>query len=103
VFRLYATTHAWRVLHVFTSSPDGADPGDVINQCRITLRHHLEWRSWGCVGNGGCGTVFELDLATKTEKILYTFQCGTDGYSPTLLIYVNDVLYGTAQYALDQA
>jgi uncharacterized repeat protein (TIGR03803 family) len=55
----------------------------------------------GCFGPyPGCGTVFSLDPATGTEKVLYRFcaeqQCA-DGSRPVgNLIALNGILYGTA-------
>ncbi len=44
---------------------------------------------------GGCGTVYSLTTSGQ-EKVLYSFQGGSDGSSPTSgLINVNGTLYGT--------
>ena len=58
---------------------------------------------YGTTTNGGtgtcrghCGTVFSLDPKTGREKILYSFQGGSDGsYPRSGLIPVGGVLYGT--------
>jgi uncharacterized repeat protein (TIGR03803 family) len=52
-----------------------------------------------CYSDGGCGTVFSLDLKTGAETVVYYFcartSC-TDGAEPSAgLIDVNGILYGT--------
>jgi uncharacterized repeat protein (TIGR03803 family) len=48
-----------------------------------------------CRTYGGCGTVYSISTA-GVENVLYAFQGGTDGNSPTAgLIDVNGMLYGT--------
>jgi uncharacterized repeat protein (TIGR03803 family) len=45
---------------------------------------------------GGCGTVFEFDIATGQERVIYSFKGGKDGAAPLSgVIEVNGVLYGT--------
>ncbi len=47
----------------------------------------------GC--GSGCGTVFQVDVNTRREKVLYAFTGGADGHGPqTGLIWVNGFLYG---------
>lgn len=56
-------------------------------------------RSGGCRADGGCGTVFSVDLSTGQEKVLYTFcsvpNCADGGNPQSGLIDVNGMLYGT--------
>ena len=47
----------------------------------------------GC--RAGCGTVFEVDLRTGKEKVIYAFLGGTDGQGAAYLIDVGGMLYGT--------
>jgi uncharacterized repeat protein (TIGR03803 family) len=50
------------------------------------------------IGSGlqGCGTIYQFDPNTLTEKILYSFSGGTYGcMSHAPLIIVNGILYGT--------
>jgi uncharacterized repeat protein (TIGR03803 family) len=44
----------------------------------------------------GCGTVFEFDIASGRERVIYSFKGGKDGASPRSgVVEVNGVLYGT--------
>jgi uncharacterized repeat protein (TIGR03803 family) len=43
-----------------------------------------------------CGTIFSLDIATNTEKVLYSFRDSPDGCEPLAsLIEMDKTLYGT--------
>src|SRR5579862_8023787 len=62
---------------------------------------------YGTTIDGGCrgcgGTVFSLDPATRTHKVLYGFPCSgsqcPDGAQPVAgLISLNGLLYGTTTY-----
>lgn len=45
---------------------------------------------------GGCGTIFSINLDGGDERIEYSFQAGSDGYSPLQdLLLVNGTFYGT--------
>ena len=84
------------VLYAFHGSPDGAAPalGNVIFDSAGNL--------YGTTAEGGAfgyGTVFELTPSNGswTEKVLYSFMGGTDGYGPngTLVFDSAGNLYGT--------
>ncbi|HEX3664028.1 MAG TPA: choice-of-anchor tandem repeat GloVer-containing protein [Rhizomicrobium sp.] len=59
---------------------------------------------YGTTYNGGtgtcdCGAVFSVEPVTGTEKVLYSFQGGTDGGNPAAgLIELKGKLYGTTLY-----
>jgi uncharacterized repeat protein (TIGR03803 family) len=52
-----------------------------------------------CFHNSGCGTVFEVNMHTGAERVLYRFKVVPDGESPQgSLIGVNGTLYGTTAF-----
>jgi uncharacterized repeat protein (TIGR03803 family) len=85
------------VLHSFAGTgSDGADPETELIDVNGVL--------YGTTSIGGLedprsgGTVFSITLAGE-EKVLYTFQGGSDGGEPDSgLINVNGMLYGTTFY-----
>jgi len=49
----------------------------------------------GC-GGAGCGTVFEVNATSGTEKVLHRFAGGSDGATPLAgLVRVGNAFYGT--------
>jgi uncharacterized repeat protein (TIGR03803 family) len=89
---------AVRVLHSFGNGSDGRGPQ---NGGLLDVNGTLYGTT---VGGGkyrhdiqGGGTVFSISL-TGTEKVLYSFGKGSDGYAPYgSLIDVNGTLYGTTK------
>jgi len=87
---------SYKVLHVFKGGNDGASPESSLildaagNPYGVTAAGGAS----GC--NGGCGTVFKLDITGK-ETILYTFTGGADGAYPSspLSVDANGTFYGT--------
>jgi uncharacterized repeat protein (TIGR03803 family) len=65
-------------LHAFTGSPDGANPSGTL---------YLDaGKLYGSTWDGGAsnaGTVFQVDVETGEETVLYSFTGGGDGKSPT--------------------
>jgi uncharacterized repeat protein (TIGR03803 family) len=94
VFSIDPKTGAETVLHSFGSGTDGSTPFASLIDVSGTL--------YGTTINGGtgtctpdCGTVFSI-TTSGTENVIYSFQGGTDGDSPTAhLIDVGGILYGT--------
>jgi uncharacterized repeat protein (TIGR03803 family) len=79
------------VLHSFGGS-DGNGPQTTLLNVNGTL--------YGTTHDGGlkcgCGTVFEFDIASGRERVIYSFKGGKDGAAPSSgVIEVNGVLYGT--------
>ncbi|MFY9739189.1 MAG: choice-of-anchor tandem repeat GloVer-containing protein [Candidatus Cybelea sp.] len=86
-----------KVLHRFSSDPDGAFPqGDLID---------VNGTLYGTTFSGGkaasecyypgCGTIFSISMRGK-EKVLYSFICCTDGHGPVAgMLDTNGILYGT--------
>jgi uncharacterized repeat protein (TIGR03803 family) len=92
IFRLDAATGAERILYDFAGDPDGA-LGDGV------IYHH--GHLYGSTVAGGVdnwyGTIFDFDLHTGKESVLYSFTNGTDGSYPYgSLTYSKGALYGTA-------
>ena len=84
------------VLHSFTGGADGANP-----YAGLVLSGHTLYgtTNYGGSGNGkdGHGVVFELDIKTGVETVLYTFTGGADGGYPFagLVQDKKGILYGT--------
>jgi uncharacterized repeat protein (TIGR03803 family) len=80
------------VLHSFTGGSDGASPQTgLIADATGNL-----YGTTSAAGAGNCGTVFKV-TPKGDESVLYAFQCGVDGSSPTGGV-VSDAagnLYGT--------
>jgi uncharacterized repeat protein (TIGR03803 family) len=91
VFKV-SKTGVLRVLHDFVNAPDGENP-------QTSLFRDSKGNLYGSTeggGSGGCGTVFKITSA-GVESVLYSFLCGTDGFSPSSVVL--DPLgniYGTA-------
>jgi len=102
IFSIDPTTGTEKVLYTFCSRAnctDGQYPvADLIDVNATLYGTTMLGGIVSCLGFG-CGTVFSLDPATGTEKVIYTFcsraNC-TDGGTPIAnLIDVNGTLYGT--------
>ncbi len=82
-----------RVLHAFTSTPDGANPYSGL----LALNGKLYGTTFEG-GTPGFGTVFEVS-SSGHERVVYSFLSkGQDGENPYAgVIAVNGKLYGTTQ------
>jgi uncharacterized repeat protein (TIGR03803 family) len=92
-----------KVLYTFTGGNDGGLPvaGLIFDASGNLYGTTGGGGSPTCEGGNGCGTVFELTAKTGggwTEKVLYTFTGGSDGWAPeiALIFDSNGNLYGTA-------
>jgi len=106
VFKLSLISTGWKetVLHDFKGGTDGASP--FIQSA--TLAMDASGNLYGSTYEGGtanAGTVFKLSPPTKTsttwsEKILYTFQGGTDGSEPFtgVILDKSGNVYGTTTF-----
>ncbi|MGH6887704.1 MAG: choice-of-anchor tandem repeat GloVer-containing protein [Rhizomicrobium sp.] len=90
------------VLHKFTGGSDGALPLSGLLRIAGNFYGTTQYGGGGaCTGTtSGCGIVFELAKGkghSWTEKVLYAFQGGTDGFNPigTLIADSAGNLYGT--------
>jgi uncharacterized repeat protein (TIGR03803 family) len=97
-----AATAAEKVLHSFQGGSDGAQPsGGLAADQNGNLYGATAGggTGTGCYdGEAGCGTLFEI-AKDGGETVLYSFQGGSDGISPTgsLLIDNSGNLYGTTE------
>ena len=105
VFAIDLSTGAETVLHSFGKGTDGMQPDAGLTEVKGSLYGTTQQGGsnancgWG--GQGGCGTVFSIDLSTLRENVLYSFcsqaNC-TDGMFPlSNLVAVKGVLYGTTR------
>ncbi len=85
------------LLHTFQGGSDGRAPyaGLILDGAGNLFGTTGGGGGSGC-GGLGCGTVFKI-AADGTERVLYSFQGGTDGYAPEagLVIDKSGNLYGT--------
>lgn len=81
-------------LYAFQGGADGARPSDAVIAVNGKLYGTTASGGSGpCTG--GCGTIYELDPSTGTERVLHSFD-GADGATPLSdLLYQNGELYGT--------
>ncbi len=90
------------VLHAFTGGADGRNPqaaGLALDTAGNLYGITVTGGSGNCHyadGEVGCGTVFKI-TPEGTKSVLYSFQGGTDGISPsgTLALDASGNLYGT--------
>jgi uncharacterized repeat protein (TIGR03803 family) len=95
VFAFNPLTGAEGQVYGFQGGNDGSAPSGLLN---------IGGTIYGTTANGGgaascavgCGSVFALNLRTRVEQTLYSFQGGADGEYPSgKLIEVGGLLYGT--------
>jgi uncharacterized repeat protein (TIGR03803 family) len=84
-----------KVLYNFKGGiADGAQPIGPLIDVNGTLYGTTEQGGGsGCDGRG-CGTIYSLST-TGSEKVLHSFEGGSDGAEPNGVIDVNGTLYGT--------
>ena len=87
------------ILHHFAGgAADGGDSWATLALGRSGLLYGTTANGGGtgCSGGGGCGTVFQIDMAGN-ETILYRFMDGTDGANPLAGVVRDSTgnLYGT--------
>ncbi len=94
-----STSGAFKVLHTFCGNGDGCGPtAAVLNVGGTLYGTTIRGGTGGCYNGAGCGTVFSLS-GTGAEKVLYSFQGGSDGQAPdSSVIEVSGVLYGTTLF-----
>jgi len=96
VFSLDPGTGAEKVQWSFGNVPDGSNPQAGLISVKGTLYGTTEFGGNGSCGRYRCGTVFSLDPATGTEKVLWSFGGANEGIEPVAgLIFVKGTLYGT--------
>jgi uncharacterized repeat protein (TIGR03803 family) len=83
-------------LHLFTGSPDGNDPQSALVNVAGTFYGTTAAGGKGTGCSRGCGTVYKLVAAKRTETVVYSFLGGKDGEDPqAALLNVGGTLYGT--------
>jgi len=109
VFELRPTASGYseRVLHAFQGGKDGSDPlvDLLLGKNGVLYGTTTSGGTGACSspsGDTGCGTVFSLTPSGKryTEKVLYSFQSGTDGEAPRAKLIADSQgnLYGTTEF-----
>lgn len=94
IYKMSASGERYTVLHRFTGGQDGAFPNNVIER-----NGFLYGTTSGGGSACGCGTVFNIHTSTRRERVLYRFQGGYDGMSPTSLLAVgNGTIYSTTTF-----
>jgi uncharacterized repeat protein (TIGR03803 family) len=104
IFAIDLGTGELSVLYRFRGGSDGAGPsGDLIihrgakgGRGDIIHRGTKLFGTTQIGGQGDCGTVFAVDVASGKEAVLHAFSGGADGQTPLGgITFGNDVLYGT--------
>jgi uncharacterized repeat protein (TIGR03803 family) len=105
IFRIDLPGQKPTVVYRFTGGDDGSIPeSGLLAQGGLLYgaTQHGGGSNNGCTDAKpavatGCGTIFVFDPATGAETVLYRFQGFNDGAlpSPSRLVYLNGLLYGT--------
>jgi uncharacterized repeat protein (TIGR03803 family) len=101
VFTINPSSGAFHTLYKFAGSPDGSNPqAQLVNVGGTLYGTTVEGGDpTFCTNPGSCGTVFAIDPATGSERVVYSFSGGIDGARPeSALTYARGRLYGTTAY-----
>jgi uncharacterized repeat protein (TIGR03803 family) len=82
IYALDPATGTETVMHTFAGGTDGAQPRSTPLLAGHILYGTTEAGGAACHANGGCGTLYSVDLSTGKEKTLYAFRGGKDGADP---------------------
>ncbi len=93
LFRVNARTGDFKVVHSFQGGTDGSEPRDGVIYQDGTLYGTTQFGGDGC--NGGCGTIFSINLQTGAESVLYNFS-QNPGFSA--LVYLAGTIYGSTYF-----
>jgi uncharacterized repeat protein (TIGR03803 family) len=85
------------VLHSFTGVTGGYEPVfGPIETAGVLYGTTMSGGDTKCVNEpSGCGTIYRMSTTGNGYRALYRFKGGADGASPTNVVDVNGVLYGT--------
>jgi uncharacterized repeat protein (TIGR03803 family) len=99
VFAVNPNTSAEKVIYYFQGGNDGNFPFASLLSLGGTLYGTTELGGGTMCNDLGCGTVFSVNPTTGVERVVYSFQAGSDGYEPfASLISVSGILYGTTEF-----
>jgi uncharacterized repeat protein (TIGR03803 family) len=88
-----------KVLYSFAGSGDGVAPSSTPIMANGILYGTTSNGGTGGCALPGCGTVFQYNIGSGKESILYSFKGGTDGQTPTgAIVYGSGSVFGTTQY-----
>jgi uncharacterized repeat protein (TIGR03803 family) len=94
-----ATGYTQNVLYNFTGYADGAFPSALTGDGSGTLYGAATLSGGQACYNGGCGTVFAFDRATRTLKVLHQFtRSGVWEPDSPLTFDAKGALYGTTSH-----
>jgi uncharacterized repeat protein (TIGR03803 family) len=92
---------SFQLLHTFTGVPDGNVPVGALIDLDGVLYSTTNFggdTSKNCSPGDGCGTVYQVQIASDTESVIYRFKAKAKGLRPYAgLTDVNGTLYGTTQ------
>jgi uncharacterized repeat protein (TIGR03803 family) len=98
VFSINPQSGGVTVLYAFQGGTDGSSPQAGLVEVNGMLYGTTKYGGVprGCIGNHGCGTIFEIDPGTAQETTLYHFTGKSDQGNPVAgLIYHGGSFYGT--------
>ena len=103
VFSVNPATGVEQVVYAFQGSKDGGSDG-ANSYAPVIMIGDTLYGTTNSGGSrqceGGCGTVFSVNLTSGAETVLYAFRGGTHGYAPgygTLISGPGGKLYGTTE------
>ncbi len=79
-----------KIVHSFAGGSDGAYP-----QAGLIAGDGTLYGTTAQGGANGAGIVFGINPRNGAEHVIHSFSGGTDGGSPSALVFLNRVLYGT--------
>ena len=91
---------ALSIAYSFASAPDGTNPVSPLTAVDgVLYGTTLGGGGTSCNSGQGCGTVCSRSMRRETETVLYRFQGGSDGQTPSSkLLYFKGTLYGTTYF-----
>jgi len=101
VFKVNLWTNRYDVLYNFTGSPDAQYPyGPLALDSWGDLYGNSQLGGSIACGGYGCGTVFLVNPATRTDTVIYNFPGGSDGNYPMAGITCSraGTVYGTTAW-----
>jgi len=98
LFSFNPHTGVEKTLHTFTGVKDGWGPQrDIVAYHGKLYGITSGGGNYDCHASSGCGVLYEYDLATHTERVVYAFRAPDNSFDtadPTISL-VDDTIYGT--------